>query len=462
MDYLNLALDAWRSGEKLRQRRARYKDYTYGRQWGDTVKDSSGASVSELEMAHESGFRPHTNNLIRQLVKSVVGNFRANQQQAGDETSYSSLPSEVSERNLLDELDCRMLEEFLISGCAVQRISNESRMAGSGVWVDNVSPGSFFVNSFTDSRGLDIELLGMLHSMSLRELLMRFGSAGGNVSELSRRYRQAMDHGCGAALGDPVSRRFLEAGPGRCRVIELWTLESRAVYRCHDRATGHFFIAEGAEGKRLAAESRRRRREGGPAFDYRSVTTLRWHCRFLTPWGEVLQEFDSPYVHGQHPFVVKFYPLIDGEVHSLVEDVIDQQRTVNRLITLVDHLMSVSAKGALLLPVGSLAPGMTASDVGKLWAQCDSVIPYQPSGGEIRQVSGSGDHSGAYQLLNMQMDLFHRISGVSGALQGQATPSNTSAAMYDAQVRHSAVAILDLMQSFRSFLKARNEKVLKC
>ncbi|MCM1348032.1 MAG: hypothetical protein NC338_01355 [Firmicutes bacterium] len=457
MEYLNLALKAWRDGQNLRTRRSRYKDYTYGRQWGDAVTDAAGNTVTEGSLAETSGFRPHTNNLIRQLVKCVVGNFRSSLAEADPCSTASSLGSELMERNALTELDCRMLEEFLISGCAVQRVVTERRLDGSGVWIDNVSPDRFFVNRFTDTRGLDIELVGMLHSMSLREVLMRFAPEGGErAARLSAKFNAELTCGSLARIGDSVSRSFLEAEEGRCRVIELWTLESRALLRCHDHSTGSCFTIPAQSAAELRAEQSRRFEAAEPQLEIKPVTTLRWHCRFLAPWGEVLQQYDSPYAHGRHPFVVKFYPLIDGEVHSLVEDIIDQQRSINRLITLIDHIMSVSAKGALLLPYDSLAPGMTPADVGRLWAQCNSVIPYRPGKGEVRQMVGGGDNAGAYQLLNLQMDLFRQISGVSGALQGQLTNPNSSAALFDAQVQHSAVAILDLLQTFHSFRSARN------
>ena len=43
----------------------------------------------------------------------------------------------------------------------------------------------------------------------------------------------------------------------------------------------------------------------------------------------------------------KAYPFIDGEIHSFVADVIDQQRYTNRLITLNDWVIRASAKGVL-------------------------------------------------------------------------------------------------------------------
>lgn len=459
MKYIDLALSAWRDGEDLRRRRLRYKDYTYGRQWNDLTVDADGHTLTEGELASRSGSRPHCNNLIRQLVKCVIGNFRASLSESDPAAEVSGVDREVASRNLLTELDCRMLEEFLISGCAIQRVCAERRPAGSGVWVDNISPADFFINRFTDPRGLDIELVGMLRSMSLRELLMRFAPAGGKkAAELTRLYAESPSDGFGS-LGDSVAKSFFNADKGRCRVIEIWTLEQRSVIRCHDTASGDYFLSPASESRRVAREAARRSRRGEPELRARMSSTLRWHCRYLAPSGEILDEFDSPYPHGMHPFAVKFYPLIDGEVHSLVEDIIDQQRSVNRLITLIDNIMSVSAKGTLLVPADSLVPGMTMQEVGRRWARCDSVIPYRPAKGEMRQIVASGENAGAYQLLNMQMQLFDQISGVSDALQGRPAVKNPSAALYDAQVRHSTVAILDLIDTFHSFRAARNRLV---
>ena len=461
MTYLDMALEAWRDGDSLRSRRRRYKDYTFGRQWGDSVTDTSGRTVNEGDLAASTGFRPHTNNLIRQLVKCVVGNFRNNISDHDPAGRHFKIDNDTARRNALTELDCRMLEEFLISGCAIQRIVTENRPEGCGIWIDNVSPDKFFINHFTDPRGMDIELVGMLHSMSLRELLMRYAASDTDrQAYLTQRYVAYSTADTAGRIGDAVSQSFFNASRGRCRVIELWTLESRSIIKCHDHATGRYFEASGRRRAGLECEAARREKASEPPLGVKPGFTLRWHCRYLAPWGETLREFDSPYAHGQHPFAVKFYPLIDGEVHSLVEDIIDQQRFVNRLITLIDHIMSTSAKGALLVPAESLTPGMTLEDVGRLWAKPNSVIPFRASKGEIHQVTGSGDSAGAYQLLHLQMDLFRQISGVSGAMQGHTATGATSAALYDSQAERSAVAILDLLQSFHAFREARNRKVI--
>lgn len=458
-EYLDVALEAWRGGALLRSRRDRYKRYTYGDQWSDVVETIDGGRVVEGELAMQSGKRPLTNNMIRQLVKCITGNFRSRMR----EESTSTMSDEVASRNLIDELDCRMLEEFLISGCAVQRVVTENRMGGSGVWVDNVSPARFFVNRFTDPRGSDIEVVGMLHDMSLREVVMRFASDSvGRGREIAEIYG---NHGFALSddeLGTADDIDFFEAPRGRCRVIELWTLESRNIVKCHDHEDGRYFVVDASSMKQLKRMNAARRKSGKAEIETLRRTTVRWHCRYLAPTGEVLDEYDSPYHHGMHPFAVKFYPLTDGEVHSFVEDVIDQQRYINRLITMIDHIMGASAKGVLLFPMDKKPDNYTWEEIGELWTSCSGIIPYENRSGmpgEPKQIISGGEHSGAYKLLDIQMQLLQEISGVTGALQGRADGTRQSAALYDSQVRNSSVAILDIMESFNAFRRQRDRLV---
>ena len=113
---------------------------------------STGKAVREGLIAERSGRKPITNNLIRQLVKTVVGKYRNMRDEK--EVERSEYLSHLYSLNRLDELDCRLLEEFLISGCAIQRISRECRKDGViETFVDNVCPNDFFINSINDPRG---------------------------------------------------------------------------------------------------------------------------------------------------------------------------------------------------------------------------------------------------------------------------------------------------------------------
>ena len=73
---LEAARDAYAAQGDLRRRRMRYKRFTYGDQWGDIVRDSRGALVREGDLMAAGGRPPLTNNLIRRLVKTIVGRWR--------------------------------------------------------------------------------------------------------------------------------------------------------------------------------------------------------------------------------------------------------------------------------------------------------------------------------------------------------------------------------------------------
>lgn len=433
--YLEIAHKAWGRNAFIRKARERNKNFTYGRQWDDLVRDSDGAIVSEFEKNTHDGKTPSTNNLIRQLVKSVVGRFRA---------SMEDVPKDIADSlnaNGCEELDSRMLEEFLISGCAFQRVD----IGGSGkVTVRNVSPAMAFNGKVCDPRGKDCDLIGQLHDMSMGEILQRFSDGKREKAVEICRIFDSM-----SADQNGTGGFYCSNDDDKYRVVELWMKESREVYECHDRENGKFFIAEPDYASTLPGSVEK-------WWTLRSV----WRCRWIAPNGTIISQYDSAI---GHPFAFKYYPLVDGEVHSFVEDVIDQQKFVNRMITIIDHVMDSTAKGVLLYPCNMLPNGFTWSDLKKAWKTPNAVIPYENLQGAIgekpEQLVVNGSNSGAYELLNLQMGLFEKISGVSAALQGQNVGGVNGARLYDSQVENATISLLDIFASFKSFLADRNDKI---
>lgn len=450
MNYLNLAHEAWLSGGRMRENRQRCKRFAYGRQWDEPMRSPDGRIMTEGDYAALNGQRPMSNNLIRQMVKNLIGYFRSSDDYklpADDGLSPQAIID-----NQLDELDSRLLEEFLISGCAIQRVTVEKRLGGTGVWVDNVSPDRFFVNPHTDPRGGDIEVVGMLHDMGRHEMMARFGGKKLSADELWHLY--GIDQG-----GSLSETDFYTPQPGKCRVIEVWTLEARSATRCFDPETRRLFMVGRSEAQALKGISSMRKAKGLQALRTNDCRTLRWHCRYYAPSGVLLDEMDSPYRHQLHPYAVKLYPLTDGEVHSCVEDVIDQQRYVNRLVTLMDHILSVSAKGVLLYPLDAKPDDMTWDEIAETWSDCRGILPYRiPLYGNAmpQQIMSPGGSAGASELLKLQMDMFKQISGVHGPLQGQMSGSAMSASLFDAQTRNARVALHDIFETFQSFRRSRN------
>ena len=72
---LTSAASHWAAMNEFRSRRERAKRYCYGKQWDDLV-EVDGRFISEEEYIRSQGNVPLKNNLIRRLVRSVLGVFR--------------------------------------------------------------------------------------------------------------------------------------------------------------------------------------------------------------------------------------------------------------------------------------------------------------------------------------------------------------------------------------------------
>ena len=453
---LHAAYQAWMNAAGLRQARLRNKRFTYGDQWGDLVRDYQGRVMTEGELLAQQGCESITNNLIRKMVKTIVGRFRSQYIKQDDKRPQQL--AQAARDNELDELDSRALEEFLISGCCIQRVEPCHEPGGiEHVRVDNVNVNQLFAGTMNDTRSWDCELIGQLHDLNIAQLLRRV--AGGNQRKAAwvrRLYTDEADSrladfttrlGADSQLGSD----FWHARDGKFRAIEVWTLESREVLVCHNRREETLTVEPSSRANRL---------KSNPDITTRWDIATVWHCRWFSPMGDLLTEYDSPWGHGSHPFVIKLYPLTDGEVHAVVEDIIDTQKHVNRMISLLDQVMRASAKGVLLFPETALPDGWTWEDARRCWSSANGLLPYNPrySDAKPEQVSANGTNIGAYQMIELQMKLFEEISGVSGALQGK-NPTVNSASAYQLQSENANIALSDVFDTFEAFRRQRDRKI---
>jgi hypothetical protein len=151
--------------------------------------------------------------------------------------------------------------------------------------------------------------------------------------------------------------------------------------------------------------------------------------------------------------VFKAYPYIDGEIHSFVSDVIDQQRYTNRLITMYDWIMRASSKGVLLVPEESIG-SMDINEIADEWSRFNGVIAIKTKNGVPlpQQIANNSTNIGISELLNLQLKFFEDISGVNGALQGKPGYSSTSGTLYAQQTQNATTSLLDLLDSFSGFV----------
>jgi hypothetical protein len=481
MDVLLEAQTYWSNMSRFRLDRERNKRYTYGEQWSDIVK-VDGKDMTEEEYIMSQGNVPLKNNLIRRLVRNVLGVYRSQskepvcmsrdreEQRLGE--TMSTLLQANMQMNRMSEVYARSMEEFLISGFVVHRKWYGWRNEHLNCWTDYVQPNNFFVDSnMRDFRGWDVSCLGEVHDISFEVLVREFAKSPEDYARLARIYSAARNAKDFQHTWNQFGYSKLKnydfmfcTDSTRCRVIEVWRKESKPRYRCHDYNTGEVFkidVEDYAEMvERVNAERIAQGTQFGmnpndiPLIEAEWFVDDYWYYYYLTPFGDILDEGETPYEHKSHPYVFKAYPYIDGEIHSFVADVIDQQRYTNRLVTMFDWIMRASAKGVLLFPEECLPQGMSIEDIADEWSRFNGVIMIKSKPGvEMpRQVSNNATNIGISELLNVQLKFFEDISGVHGALQGRSGGSSQSGALYAQQAQNAATSLLDLLDSFSSFV----------
>lgn len=480
-DVLAMAQTYWSNMDDFRRERERNKRYTYGDQWDDTIT-VDGCCMTEGEYIQKQGNVPLKNNLIRRLVRNVIGVYRSQSKEPvcnardRDEQKLGETMSTVLQYNMqlnrMNELYARTMEEYIVGAFVVHRKWYGWRNDKLDCWTDYVNPNRFFVDTnMRDFRGWDVTCCGEIHDISFGDLLGQFAQTPSDYERLANIYRAANNMrgfvSARASFGVSTRRKdidfLLNTDESLCRVIEVWRKETKPRYRCHDYNNGDVFKIDVNDKKALVDDVNQQRLEQGlslgmakediPLVKAEWFVDSYWYYYYLTPFGDILAEGETPYAHKSHPYVFKAYPFIDGEIHSFVSDVIDQQRYANRLVTMYDWIMRASAKGVLLVPDECLGD-QSPEDFADAWTRFNGVVLYHAKPGvpAPTQVANNSTNIGISELLNLQLKFFEDISGVHGALQGRQGTTGTSGTLYAQQAQNATTSLLDLLDSFSQFV----------
>ncbi len=463
---------------RFRAERDINKKYTYGDQLSDIVS-VDGVPMTEEEYIKKQGGVPLTMNLIRRQTRSIVGIYREQAMEPlctardRDEQQEAETLSTVLQYNMqlnhMSEMYARGMEEYLISGLVAHRKSYGWRNDRMDCWTDNVPPSMFIPDSnMRDFRGWDCTFVGQLHDLGWSELVAWLAKSPADYQRLVEIYSNARDVRSGVFTWEQfgynrnsVDMNFMSpSDPSRCRVIEVWRKESKPRYRCHDWNSGELYKIEVNEINKLIAENNRRWEQAqANGIPYEDVPFIEanyfldsyWYYYFLSPFGDILEEGETPYEHKSHPYAFKMYTFIDGEVHSFVSDLRPLQRYNNRLIMLNDMILRSSAKGLLVVPRGC-AGGLTEKEIGKIWAMPNGVLVVDADkmGNLPKQISSNITNVGIHEMLSLNLKFFEEI-GINGSLQGKSSFTGESGAHAQVMAQNASTSLVDILESFNDF-----------
>lgn len=481
----------WDSLEDYRKRRRRNRKYNRGDQWSDKVWDPNKKEyITEEEYIKSQGKVPLKQNLFRMILKNLLGQFRGNNAKSvvvsrtvgdnGGSEMLTNAVQHVHQLNYLDELDARQVEEFALGGIAAAKLSYDyyrTRNEEDIKQTNLITSRLFFNTDIYDIRGEDIRLIGEIIDTTLDDLVGTFAKTPEEEEHIKSLYRVINKNHFTAYTG--LSSRdvdtlnfYIPEDTNKVRMFEVWQLESEWRMRVHDYADGSYSTMKISQKEvdHINAQRIQMAVENGiepdetPLIEATPIKEQFWTVKYLTPHGYCLFESETPYEHEEHPYILLAYPLIDGEVWGFMEDIIDQQRYVNRMIIMMDFIMSAAAKGVLMIPEDQIPTGWTPEQFAEEWRSFNGVILYKPSKEHNQipqQISANSTVVGLTEMLQLQMNLINDVSGIHSAIQGKSAGPGTPASLYAQEAQNAATNTLDFFHTFGFFQQRRDEKVLK-
>ena len=475
----------WDAMDYLRKEHSRNLRYKNG------DPDHPYRTIREDALISRSGKVPLKHNYIQQYIRNIHGQLlssptqtvvyaRSRDDQPLGEMLTNALQA-CHQLNRIRKIDINVVEELCLTGIACAKVrygywSTKNRTDGK---IDLVNINRLFFNAdIEDPRLTDIRRIGELHDYTFDDLVRNFATCREDVQALREIYGICHDHTKLENLYENHASRlqnlnFLYTNDlGKYRVIEVWERLGRWVIYIHDYADGTEEIYTELTMQEVEAINASRIEQGmaaGIAPDTEKLIYAReqyeyyWRVKYLTPNGYCIKETESPYAHEEHPYVLAAMPVIDGRFKAVLSDVIDIQRYINRLLTLLDFIIGASAKGLLMVPQECIPDDMDIQDFAREYVKTNGVILIKKGAYDKlpKQISMNGTNIGAWEMFAQEMNIMQQISGLNGAVQGQVPRANTPSSLYAQQAQNSMMNFVVLFENYNMFCEERDEKLLK-
>ncbi len=493
---------------ELRKKWKRAQDFVMGRQLEEKI-EWNGRKITIREYMELQGMPILEYDVISDKLISLVGLVRQQRATASctavdpNEEDYISFFNEYlrqnDNNNNRQEMDARLFYEFCVYGFIGMSTVWDRRNGREGIFNDKVDIYKLAVPPFFKPDLSDIEIFGIGHDLTWREILAKFtDGSDGQAQQLNEIYLQTQTHyspeqgyqATGEAQLTGLEDFLHSSIQGKYRVIEVWTTESRQSLWVHDwDKSDAGFMPMGVQAE-LDAENESRKRanvmrdeNGLPILDengeemyyvdpdelnlieYEPQMETFWYRRYITPNGYLLDARESPYFVLRdgyrcsiQPYSFLAYPCLQGEVKSLIMRMENNQRTLNHYMMMINFVVANGAKGTLLVDDASVSDKVSPEENRKNYNKTNGEYHWDSSkGGEKPEVlMNKSIPAGVEFMINFAKTMAAEGSGVQGALQG--VHRNTSGKQYQLERESASTSVTDYVESFNCF-KLREAKL---
>lgn len=493
---------------ELRKKWKRAQDFVMGRQLEEKI-DWNGRKITIREYMELQGMPILEYDVISDKLISLVGLVRQQRATASctavdpNEEDYISFFNEYlrqnDNNNNRQEMDARLFYEFCVYGFIGMSTVWDRRNGREGIFNDKVDIYKLAVPPFFKPDLSDIEIFGVAHDLTWREILAKFtDGSDGQAQQLNEIYLQTQTHyspeqgyqATGEAQLTGLEDFLHSSIQGKYRVIEVWTMESRRSLWVHDWDKSDAGFMPMGVMTELDAENESRKRanvmmdeNGLPILDengeemyyvdpdelnlieYEPQMETFWYRRYITPNGYLLDARESPYFVLRdgyrcsiQPYSFLAYPCLQGEVKSFIMRMENNQRTLNHYMMMINFVVANGAKGALLIDEASESSKQTPEERKANYNKTNGEIYWNSAnGGEKPEVlSNKTMPAGVEFMISFAKTMAAEGSGVQGALQG--VHRNTSGKQYQLERESASTSVTDFVESFNCF-KLREAKL---
>lgn len=472
-----------------RHNRARNYRYVFVDQWGDRVQDDNGNWVTERErISKRTGGVVLQNNHLFKIVNTLVGIYAksatqpicyARKPEADRKSQMMTNALQTNwDRNEMKDLLMDFKKELICGGMVVAREEWASFEGVEDSYTYEVNPTKLILEKGSDDpRSWDISMIGEIRDYTLGALASRLVHSKYDYQQLYAIYTPYINanYGRSSVNTHQYENESWDLPPieAPCRTYEIWTLEHKLRYRCVDimDPENPMFRIELEDLPKIKAINEERMRMGLeqglrpeeiPVIEYKEIVDQFWHFQMLGPDAIILDEYDSPFDHKGHPYTVQIFNWVNGDIIPFISVAIDQQRYINRLITLHDLAISATVKGVKMIP-RSVLGGLSEKEFAKQFIEIDGFIFYEPDdrGNKPEVVVQNSTNIGTADLLQLEISFISDITNVSDTLQGKTPPSGTPASRYLMQTDNATTSLAGLMRKFTSFETGIARKKMK-
>lgn len=493
---------------ELRKKWKRAQDFVMGRQLEEKI-DWNGRKITIREYMELQDMPILEYDVISDKLISLVGLVRQQRATASctavdpNEEDYISFFNEYlrqnDNNNNRQEMDARLFYEFCVYGFIGMSTVWDRRDGREGIFNDKVDIYKLAVPPFFKPDLSDIEIFGVAHDLTWREILAKFtDGSDGQAQQLNEIYLQTQTHyspeqgyqATGEAQLTGLEDFLHSSIQGKYRVIEVWTKESRQSLWVHDWEKGDAGFMPMYMKAELDAENESRKRgnvmmdeNGLPILDengeemyyvdpeklnlieYEPQMETFWYRRYITPNGYLLDARESPYFVLRdgyrcsiQPYSFLAYPCLQGEVKSLIMRMENNQRTLNHYMMMINFVVANGAKGTLLIDDASVSDKVSPEENRRNYNKTNGEYHWDSSkGGEKPEVlMNKSIPAGVEFMISFAKTMAAEGSGVQGALQG--VHRNTSGRQYQLERESASTSVTDFVESFNCF-KLREAKL---